>query len=65
MGTVIGALLGGVVVVFDTRRRTKQIKEGKKTLADFTPEDRLFLAMIGGIGFAVTMFGFAWSAHYK
>lgn len=50
----MGALLGGCVVLADTHRRTKQVKEGKKKLEDFEPEDRLFLAMIGGIGFAVS-----------
>jgi DHA1 family multidrug resistance protein-like MFS transporter len=29
------------------------------------PEDRLLLAVIGGIGFAVTMFWFAWTGEYN
>lgn len=51
--------------MWDTRRRKKQVEDGLKTLGDFEPEDRLILAMVGGVGFCVTMFGFAWSAEYN
>lgn len=54
IGTIIGALLGGCIVLLDTRRRTNKIKKGEKRMEDFEAEDRLFLAMIGGIGFAVS-----------
>lgn len=62
VGTVIGALFGGVIVMIDTHIRKKKFVQGKTV---FEPEDRLPLAMIGGVGFAVTMFWFAWSAEYK
>ena len=65
IGTVIGAVIGGLYVLFDTKRRERKIKRGEATMQSFEPEDRLPLAMIGGIGFAVTMFWFAWSANFK
>lgn len=65
IGTVIGAIIGGGIVAVDTQRRNRLIKSGKLRMEDMTPEDRLPLAMIGGIGFAVTMFWLAWSAEYK
>ena len=65
IGTVIGALIGGLVVLVDTRFRQRKIENGTKKMEDTVPEDRLILAMIGGVGFAGTMFWFAWSAEYK
>lgn len=65
IGTVVGALIGGVIVLVDTRIRQRKIERGEKTMADTVPEDRLTLAMIGGVGFPLTMFWFAWSAQYK
>ncbi|EHA22184.1 hypothetical protein ASPNIDRAFT_192510, partial [Aspergillus niger ATCC 1015] len=65
LGTVVGAVFGGLIVLFDTRMRTKRIERGEKTLADTTPEDRLPLAMIGGVGFSAAMFWFAWTAEFK
>ncbi|TQS32405.1 hypothetical protein Golomagni_07278, partial [Golovinomyces magnicellulatus] len=65
IGTAIGAVIGGSFVVFDTHRRNKKIRDGKMKLEDITPEDRLPLAIIGGIGFAVCMFWLAWSGEYN
>lgn len=65
IGTVVGALIGGVIVLVDTRIRQRKIERGEKTMADTVPEDRLTLAMIGGVGFPITMFWFGWSAQYK
>ncbi|CAM1511812.1 Fc.00g093250.m01.CDS01 [Cosmosporella sp. VM-42] len=62
LGTVIGACFGGVIVLLDTRKRKKRFAKGE---TQFEPEDRLPLAMIGGVGFAVTMFWFGWSAEYN
>lgn len=61
MGTVIGACIGGAVIF------TVSARDKKKMLAGVprTPEDRLPVAMIGGIAFVVTMFWFAWSAEYN
>ncbi|KAI9158142.1 Major facilitator superfamily multidrug transporter mdrA [Paramyrothecium foliicola] len=61
IGTVFGAVLGGVLVVFDTRRQRKKSESGKK----LEPEDRLPMTMVGGVGFAVTMFWFAWTAEFN
>ncbi|KAJ5910384.1 MFS general substrate transporter [Penicillium tannophilum] len=65
IGTIIGALLGGVVVLIDTQIRQRRILRGEMKMEDATPEDRLPLAMIGGIGFAIAMFWFAWTAEYN
>lgn len=65
LGTVVGAVFGGAVVLADTRKRQKRINNGTTTMEDAIPEDRLPLAMGGGVAFAVTMFWFAWSAEFK
>lgn len=65
IGTVVGALIGGAIVLVDTHLRQRKVERGEKTLEDSVPEDRLPLAMIGGIGFSATMFWFAWSAEFK
>lgn len=65
IGTVVGALMGGCVVLIDTQIRQRKINRGEMKMEDATPEDRLPLAMIGGIGFAISMFWFAWTAEYK
>jgi DHA1 family multidrug resistance protein-like MFS transporter len=65
IGTVIGALIGGLIVLADTWVRQRRIEKGEKKIEDTVPEDRLTLAMIGGILFPATMFWFAWSAEYK
>ncbi|KAJ5128588.1 hypothetical protein N7526_006754, partial [Penicillium atrosanguineum] len=65
IGTVVGALIGGIIVLVDTHIRQNKIERGEKKMEDFVPEDRLPLAMIGGIGFSATMFWFAWSAEYN
>ncbi|KFA54315.1 hypothetical protein S40293_04834 [Stachybotrys chartarum IBT 40293] len=65
IGTAVGACLGGLVVMVDTRLRKRKIERGETTMEDLEPEDRLPLVMIGGVGFAVTMFFFAWTAEYN
>lgn len=65
IGTVCGAALGSIMTMIDTHLRMKKIKSGERALQDFVPEDRLPLATIGGIGFAITMFWFAWTAQYE
>ena len=64
LGTAIGAMLGAFMVVYDTRRRRMKIESGHAQMEDMEPEDRLPLAMVGGVGFPLTMFWFAWSAEY-
>jgi len=65
IGTVCGAVLGGIIVLIDTHRRKAKIARGELKMEDMEPEDRLPLAMIGGIGFAASMFWFAWSANFN
>lgn len=57
-----GACIGGFIVLIDSHIRKKKIEKGGKQME---PEDRLPLAMVGGVAFAITMFWFAWSAEYK
>lgn len=60
LGAIIGAILGVIVVNADTRRRKlKYVHDGS-----LEPEDHLPMAMVGGVGFAVSMFWFAWSGQY-
>ncbi|SMQ47322.1 unnamed protein product [Zymoseptoria tritici ST99CH_3D7] len=60
LGYVLGAWLGGAIVFYNSHL------EKKKTLAGYQrkPEDRLPLAMIGGIVFPIAMFWFGWSGEY-
>lgn len=51
VGTVCGAIIGGVYVLWDSHQNKKKMLAGHK----FIPEDRLPMAMIGGILFPVTM----------
>lgn len=55
IGTIIGAVLGGICVFMVTAHDRKKEEAGYKRRA----EDRLPLAMAGGILFPVTMFWFA------
>lgn len=57
----VGAFIGAGVVMVDSKSKAKKVAKGE----ELTPEDRLPLAMIGGVGFAVTMFWFAWTAEFK
>lgn len=61
IGTVVGAAIGAVIVFFDSRNMARKMNSSK----GLTPEDRLPLAMGGGIGFFVTMFWFGWTANYN
>lgn len=60
LGIVIGSLIGGAFVAVQTQLDRKRAAAGHKHM----PEDRLPLAMIGGILFPVSMFWFAWTAQY-
>ena len=61
IATVVGAVMGGAYVFYDSHQNAKKVKAGHT----LTPEDRLPMAMIGGIMFPVTMFWFAWSGEYN
>ncbi|SMY20043.1 unnamed protein product [Zymoseptoria tritici ST99CH_1A5] len=61
IGQLVGALVAGAMVFYESTLARKKMMAGVAR----TPEDRMPLAMIGGIGFPVTMFWFAWSANYN
>lgn len=61
IGTVVGAVIGGAYVFWDTHQNQKKVNNGHQLV----PEDRLPMAMIGGIAFPITMFWFAWTAEYN
>lgn len=61
IGTVVGAALGGLLIFWISSRDRKRLESGHKAV----PEDRLPVAMVGGILFAVTMFWFAWTAEFN
>lgn len=61
IGAAIGAFIGGMMNFIVSSRDKKKLLAGYKSKA----EDRLPLAMVGGIMFAVTMFWFAWTAEFN
>lgn len=61
IGTIIGAVLGGAFVFYVSYQDKKKMLAGHKG----KPEDRLYVAMIGGILFPISMFWFAWSGQYN
>lgn len=61
IGTVVGACFGGSYVFYVSAQDKKKILAGETR----RPEDRLHVAMVGGIMFPLSMFGFAWSGNYN
>lgn len=61
IGTAIGAVIGGSIIFAISARDKKKMLAGHKGV----PEDRLPVAMIGGIMFPITMFWFAWTGEYN
>ncbi|KAI5368321.1 putative major facilitator superfamily, MFS transporter superfamily [Septoria linicola] len=61
LGIIVGSVIGGLGVFWMTRiDQAKAIKGHQRV-----PEDRLPLAMMGGILFPISMFAFAWTAQYN
>lgn len=60
MGLIVGAALGTLVVLWDTRYQNKLQQSGTKP----RPEHRLRTALFGGPALAVSMFWFGWTAHF-
>ena len=60
VGAVVGAATGGAIVFAASNHDNKRMLAGIKPV----PEDRLPLAMGGGISFAVFMFWFAWAGEF-
>jgi multidrug resistance protein len=61
LGALVGAVLGGVGIFIVSARDKKKLLAGYVSRA----EDRLPVAMVGGILFPITMFWFGWSAEYN
>ncbi|RCI07390.1 hypothetical protein L249_1376 [Ophiocordyceps polyrhachis-furcata BCC 54312] len=65
LGTIVGCFVGAGVIVMETQKRAKRIRRGEVKQEDFQAEDRLPLAMVGGVGFAISMFAFAWTGEFN
>ncbi|KAI9648654.1 hypothetical protein NHQ30_003292 [Ciborinia camelliae] len=61
IGTIIGAIIGGIAIFIVSHYDRKKLEAGHVGVA----EDRLPVAMVGGIMFPCTMFWFAWSGNYN
>ncbi|KAG4439235.1 hypothetical protein IFR05_005273 [Cadophora sp. M221] len=61
IGTAVGAAIGGSIIFAVSARDRKRLEAGHKGV----PEDRLPVAMLGGVMFPITMFWFAWSGQYN
>jgi DHA1 family multidrug resistance protein-like MFS transporter len=61
IGTAIGAVIGGLLIFATSARDKRRMLAGHKSV----PEDRLLVAMAGGLLFPVTMFWFAWTGEYN
>ena len=61
IGVIVGAVLGGAVVYYNSFREKKRMLAGHT----LRPEDRLPITMLGGIVFFIAMFWFAWSGEYN
>jgi DHA1 family multidrug resistance protein-like MFS transporter len=61
LGTAIGAVIGGSIIFAVSARDRKKQLAGHLSV----PEDRLPVAMIGGIMFPITMFWFAWTGNFN
>ncbi|KAI3401269.1 hypothetical protein diail_11975 [Diaporthe ilicicola] len=61
IGTVVGAAIGAMIIVIDSRGQNKKAQAG----ITLEPEHRLRLAMYGGVGFAASMFWLAWSGNFN
>ncbi|KAF4947193.1 hypothetical protein FSARC_14029 [Fusarium sarcochroum] len=61
LGQVVGAVMGAIYIFVDSERRRSKDAAGKTLL----PEDRLLMAIVGGVAFPITMFWLAWSAQYN
>lgn len=61
IGTMLGAFVAGAIVFYESTISKKKMLAG----IERTPEDRMPLAMIGGILFPISMFWFAWSGNFN
>lgn len=63
LGVVVGGCLGGLFIYVLSLREKRQTLTASHRPR--TPENRLPVAMIGGISFAITIFWFAWTAEFN
>lgn len=61
LGLIVGAVLGAMIIVWDTRHQHKLQQSGVKPIA----EHRLRTALFGGPALAASMFWFGWTAHFS
>jgi hypothetical protein len=61
LGQAVGAIIALLIVLANTKRRKRKVARGE----DIPPEDHMVLAMIGGVGFPISMLWLSWSAQYK
>ncbi|RDW57651.1 hypothetical protein BP5796_12452 [Coleophoma crateriformis] len=61
IGTIFGAIIGGTIVCVNSANDRKKEERGYQR----RPEDRLPLAMMGGVLFPITMFWFAWTGEFN
>ncbi|RGP79412.1 hypothetical protein FLONG3_2467 [Fusarium longipes] len=61
LGQAIGAVIALLVVLEHSRHRKQKLSKGQ----DIPPEDHMVLAMMGGVGFPISMLWLSWSAQYK
>lgn len=58
LGTTVGYIFGAFLLWLDSKRRRNKMIASLK----LEPEDRLYVGMFGGVGFAVSMYWFTWTA---
>ncbi|KAF4454636.1 hypothetical protein F53441_2870 [Fusarium austroafricanum] len=61
LGQAIGAVFGLLIIFYHSRCRKRKADMGR----DMLPEDHMILAMIGGVGFPISMLWLSWSAQYN
>jgi DHA1 family multidrug resistance protein-like MFS transporter len=61
IGTIVGAVVGGAIVFWNSSRDRKKLEAGHVGKA----EDRMPLAILGGILLPISLFWFGWSANYN
>jgi DHA1 family multidrug resistance protein-like MFS transporter len=61
IGIVLGAVLGGMLIFLNSARDKKRLLARQH---EARAEDRLPVAMLGGVLFPITMFWFAWTAEF-
>lgn len=61
LASTIGPCFTGLTILLDARKKRRKMEQGYH----HRPEDRMPLAMIGGVMFPLSMFWFAWTGEYN